>query len=241
MKQALRSPQAKTMTVKAHELFKCMVDNDLTVSQAGEILDISATASHSRAKTAIRAEGIPAILAQYPGLAGKLRGTEPNKLSTAFIEANEADKMRRRDVAQINPGQELDALQNKLRQTLSYLDATTLSTAKASELTSVIKTLFDVSQTIQGKPSSITASQNVKALDDLLPQVMREAARRGIVIEGEVVKDAIVVPSAKTLSDSAAQVLDPPVEGHVAHPPGGQGAGGVPASESEEFFDPFKL
>lgn len=235
------------MTDKAHELFKMMVDNDLTTAQAGEILCISATAAHSRVKTAIRAEGIPTILAQYPGLAGKIRGTEPNKLSTAFIEASEADRLRRREVAPINQGQELDALNNKLRQALSYLDATMLSTAKASELTSVIKTLFEVSQTIQGKPSNITASQNVKALDALLPQVLSEAKRRGIVLEGEVISDAVfsAAPEGiKTQVDRPAQVLSsdavsPEVDGHT--PPGHLSRSPIQRVDETEIFDPFKL
>lgn len=241
MSRALRAPVVKKMTDKARELFKMMIDNDLTAAEAGDILGISAQSAHSRIKTAIRAEGIPTILAQYPGLAGKIRGTEPNKLSNAFIESSETDRLRRREVAQINPGQELDALNNKLRQALSYLDATTLSTAKASELTSVIKTLFEVSQTIQGKPSNITASQNVKALDALLPQVMREAKRRGIIIEGEIVKDANDMPRAQTVEGLGDRVLDATPLGDEAHPPMGVGVGGVQSQEGEEFLDPFKF
>jgi len=165
----------------------------------------------------------------------------PAKKPTGITQKAKEDKAARaRDLVIIKPDDLLSASQEKLCLALSYLDVHQLSVAKATELISVIKQLFDITQVLQGKPTTITANNNRKALTQLIPLVLKEAERRGLqvagqVIEGEVtrVKDhASSVPSAKPRGG----------EGTRHTPPGASDSGPIaprPQSEFSKLLDDF--
>lgn len=126
------------------------------------------------------------------------RTSTRKSLTAAELKARATKRLAKRAIVLVKPEDLLSASQEKLCLALSYLDVSQLSTAKATELIAIIKGLFDISQVLQGKPTAIHASNNRKALADLIPAVLKEAERRGLslggrTIEGEVVK----VPSAR--------------------------------------------
>lgn len=146
------------------------------------------------------------------------------KTSTAAqIKSRNCKKLTTRAIIPIDPDDMLTAAQQKMCLALSYLDVSQLSVAKATDLITVIKQLFDITQVLQGKPTAITASNNRKALKDLIPLVLKEAERRGLarsekVIEGEVV-------SSSALS----------TEGTRHTPSGASCSGPIQPSEQSEF------
>lgn len=156
-------------------------------------------------------------------MAAKPRHTLRKTLTAAELTKRANKKLANRLVIKVKPEDLLTTSQEKLCLALSYLDATQLSTAKATELMSVIKQLFEITQILQGKPTAIHASNNRKALVDLIPAVLKEATRRGYVaparvIEGEVVKE----PGGEA-------------RGTRHTPPGGHGPGPIPPSVQSDF------
>lgn len=153
------------------------------------------------------------------------RQTTRNTLTAAEIKKRSTKKLAERAIELINPNDLLSASQEKLCLALSYLDITQLSQAKATELISVIKQLFDITQVLQGKPTSINASANRKALEDLLPRMIREAERRGMQVasQGKVIEGEVL--SAKPLRAKSTR--------HT--PPGHSVSGPIAASERSDF------
>jgi len=211
-----------------------MSDKGLSMVKAALSLGLSSSAASSRMKTAKRRVGIEGIEAEYPALRGVFRGSQVNKGSGEALAFRAKAQAQGRDITLIKPDQILDTSLDKLCLSLSYLDAHQLSTAKASELMSIIKGLFDISQVLQGKPTSISAGANLKALDALLPAVMREAARRGVTVDAKAVR---VEETSKKRANPGPQVAARGSEegGPEAHPPGGLGAGPIEPPEPSAF------
>jgi len=107
----------------------------------------------------------------------------------------------------------LTTIQSKMALALGYMDRVNLASATLNELTSAVKNLFDMQQILQGKPTQINASQNMRAIKDLLPAILKEATRRGITIEGQI---------------------DPPPK---AHPPAGVIVGSHPPHSTSDFLE----
>lgn len=156
-------------------------------------------------------------------MVSKARGTTRKTLTAAEIKKLAVKKALNRDIILVKPDDLLTASQEKLCLALSYLDVHQLSVAKATELISVIKQLFDITQVLQGKPTAIHATNNRKALKDLIPAVLREAERRGLAIQGRVIEGEVVSCS------------DPGGEGTRHTPPGASCPGPIQPSVQSEF------
>ena len=149
-------------------------------------------------------------------MATNQRQTTRKTLTAAEIKKRSIVKLSKRSIQLIEPNDLLTASQEKLCLALSYLDVTQLSQAKATELIAVIKQLFDITQVLQGKPTSINLSSNRKALEVLIPAMLREAERRGMQVSGQVIEGSAVR-----------------VKGHT--PPGASGAGPIQPREQSDF------
>lgn len=167
-----------------HKVLDFINKNHCAISECAKILGMQASSASAKIKSALDRVGLPALLAQYPGATEALLmcdAKRKGKSAPGIVEREQPALIAQQDL--------LNATQDKLCLVLSYIDRHNISRAKLSELTGLIKALFDVSQVMQGKPTSISHSESVRALKDLVPALMTEAQRRGIVtVEGEVVE-----------------------------------------------------
>lgn len=197
------------------ELLDALVRHNTKVSPAAAELGVGSQSVYTRLRTIRNRIPRDVIIKAYPALI-KLFPPPPGAQDKAPSTEPEAPP----PITPIKPDELLPATVERLCAAVAHITDYRLQGAKVSELNSLIKTLFEVSQVLQGKPTSISHSENVKALKDLVPALVKEATRRGIDIEGEVV-----------------DVQGP---GPEAHPPGGSGAGPVeprPQSEFSKFLD----
>lgn len=107
-----------------------------------------------------------------------------------------------------------EGVRGKMSLVLKYMDNFTLATAKMSELSSAFKVLFEAKQLLDGKPTQIMDSTARMELDKLVPQLMKEARRRGIMVkdvEGEVIEGTINQPKKKKLK------IPPKKNSHFPH------------------------
>jgi hypothetical protein len=83
-----------------------------------------------------------------------------------------------------------EELGKKLAQVLFYVDATSLGQAKLSELAQMLRVLFEAKQLLDGKPTTILNREEKQELKTLLPRLLVEAKRRGLVmkdVKGQVI------------------------------------------------------
>jgi hypothetical protein len=194
-------------TPKQTELLDLLVKTKGNQSKASRELGLSMSAIRSRIKTMQRNIPRNILLKEYPSI-GHIFHLEKSETppEVEFVEPLTADTM-------------LEGTLAKLGYAVGCLTQSKLRSAKVSELNSLVKTLFDVTQVLQGKPTSISHSENVKKLKELVPALVQEAARRGITLEGEVL-DVDVRGTRR---------------GASAHPPGGQGLGPVKPRVQSDF------
>lgn len=176
-----------------------------TVTQAAERLNVQANSITSRLQHATKACGVESLLQAYPHAAPallKLRDKQARQLQ-ATLQRPQLPAIEAEHPAIVDSTNLLPALQEKIALALSYIDRFAISGAKLSELNTTIKTLFDVAQVLQGKPTSISHTDNVRTLKDLVPALMREASRRGMIdIDGEVVEVREAKHKRKQRSDA---------------------------------------
>lgn len=77
----------------------------------------------------------------------------------------------------------LDTLEEKIALALSYLDEFTLARANARDIASVVNVLMEKRQLIRGEPTQIVSNEERKALDELVPELLKECARRGMTVD----------------------------------------------------------
>jgi hypothetical protein len=139
------------------------------------------------------------IRTQMP--ATEMRTQFPEPLSQpAPVPASPLDQVRRRVVTKsalaARPKKSLteaelrEELGKKLAQVLFYVDATSLGQAKLSELAQMLRVLFEAKQLLDGKPTTILNREEKQELKTLLPRLLVEAKRRGLVmkdVKGQVI------------------------------------------------------
>ncbi len=220
----------KDLTAAQQEVCDIMADQGLNVSDAARMLGIPRSAAYARLRQALRVTGSARILELYPSLAWKF---DPNhKDKPIHAELSDPDPSVKL-VAPIDPENPLPAIQERLALVLDRITPSKLSAAKLSELSGMMKQLFEAAQLLQGKPTTISDRSNVAALDKLVPAVLAEAERRGLafdqakVVPGEVLEvQASCVPSAEVEA-----------RGDEAHPPGGLGVATIQTQEPTTFSE----
>lgn len=181
-------------------------------------------------KAAVRKHGPAQLCEMFPGATSVIMHNFDKLVSGGPVTRKKGVALRPPVSAEhpetIDEKDFLSALQERMCLALSYIDRYNLSNAKLSEINTTLKTLFDVAQIIQGRPTSISHNENMRALKDLVPALMREAERRGIInTQGRVIE---VVESEERGATRDAW-------GTEAHPPGGFESGPVQPSGQSEF------
>ena len=84
-------------------------------------------------------------------------------------------------------------LDDRAHRALQYLDDSTLAASSAKDLAIVIGIMLEKRQLLRGEPTQILSTEERMSLRDLMPELVREAKRRGLVIDLSA-EDAIVTP-----------------------------------------------
>jgi len=231
---------------KGAEVLDIMAENGGSLGDAARQLGIGYNVSYARIQTVMRNCTRDILLRRYPNLVEffdrsiQFRRTEPGVAAVAAAKIAESPPPPIVPIVPIDPSKLLQELINKMCTAVACIDDTKLSTAKLGEIMSTIKTMFDITQVLQGKPTSISRSDNLKALKDLAPALLRELNRRGVTIDAkvaervDVVTKAIVVEDVKDVKDDKVRI-DVPGAGSEAHPPVGVCSGPINHRDPSEF------
>lgn len=76
-------------------------------------------------------------------------------------------------------------LEQKLWLALQYLDDFALAAASAKDVASTVDLLIENIQLLKGKPTSIMSHSERRQINELIPLLLDEAKRRGVMLEGE--------------------------------------------------------
>ena len=131
--------------------------------------------------------------------------TEPDpylKIKEAFALAGlpnpVSDKLIRRlrikynsalmEVKSLKTQEILDLLNRRIHLGLQYLDDKVMAEASARDIMLGLGVMIEKRQLLRGEPTQIISDHERKKLHELLPALIAEGQRRGITIEGEVVK-----------------------------------------------------
>lgn len=182
-----------------------ILESGRTVEEVAEELGISVDNVKTRVRTLLDTAG-DAILERYPSVFMSLNGMEGLDLGTDVIKmAREVgiskpmlESLRRRisakqglqpaDPRALTDRQLINGLEEKIALALSYLDSFALAGASAKDLQAVIDGLISNVQLLKGKPTSITSVEDRRRINELLPLLVLEAQKRGVVLEGEFKK-----------------------------------------------------
>lgn len=74
-------------------------------------------------------------------------------------------------------------LNDRARRALEWLDDTALAGASAKDLAIVVGILLEKRQLLRGEPTQILSVEERRRLDELVPVLLREAQRRGMLLE----------------------------------------------------------
>jgi hypothetical protein len=78
----------------------------------------------------------------------------------------------------------INALEEKIALVLQYLDPFSMAGSSAKDLEGVLDGLISNAQLLKGKPTSITSVEDRRKLNELLPLLVQEAKRRGVIVDG---------------------------------------------------------
>lgn len=74
-------------------------------------------------------------------------------------------------------------LEAKLALALSYVDEHALSRANIRDLASLVALFVDRRQLLRGEPTQIASIEDRRAMNEIMPLLLREAQRRGVTID----------------------------------------------------------
>ncbi len=86
----------------------------------------------------------------------------------------------------------IDKIESRIHTVLSFLDPYVMAGASAKDLSSSLDYLIKNAQLLKGKPTQIMSHVERRQLNELIPEIMREAKRRGVIID--VVPTEIMTP-----------------------------------------------
>jgi len=91
----------------------------------------------------------------------------------------------------LKTGEILDIINKKIHHASLYLDDKSLGEASARDLMLGMSALVEKRQLLRGEPTQIISDHERKKLHELLPDLVREAQRRGITVEGQVMEKTL--------------------------------------------------
>ena len=89
------------------------------------------------------------------------------------------------DLSQLSDKQIIDVMREKLSLAFGYMDDFAFAGASAKDLAIVADSLINNIQLLSGKPTSITTIEDRRKINELIPALVEEAHKRGLVIEGQ--------------------------------------------------------
>lgn len=89
----------------------------------------------------------------------------------------------------------IDVIDEKISMALSYMDDVSMQAASASQLAVIFGILSDKRQLLRGEPTQILSVLERSSLDELMPVLLAEAARRGQSVELTQNADGEYVPA----------------------------------------------
>lgn len=154
-----------------------VLGGSLTEAQIGQLMGIMARTPEAGVRAAAIAEGFS-------------------------VEAvNEFLKVMRREnvgvgtaVKVLGHNEMIAALDEKLSLALHHLDADRFKAANIQQIAIVFGILAEKRELLKGKPTQIFSFEERRSMRDLLPNALREAQRRGLVVDATYTEDNAVEP-----------------------------------------------
>jgi len=91
-------------------------------------------------------------------------------------------------VQEVKVNELIALLDDRAMRAVAHMDDFAMATAGVKDLAIAAGVMIDKSQLLKGQPTSIISTAEREQLRDLLPKLLREAERRGITIEGEIIR-----------------------------------------------------
>ncbi len=153
----------------------------------------------------------PAPLSQELQVALLDAASEPlvnlkHALAGVGLDSANSERLLRRLRARIMPatnelravktGSIVAKIEDKIDRALDWLDDEVLAASSAKDLAIVLGIMIEKRNLLRGEPTHIFSSTERQSLDELMPQLMKEAERRGLTIEMEMSEEgAYVLPA----------------------------------------------
>lgn len=144
------------------------------------------------------------LLAKYPVVYMQAQGVEGLEPTTDVIKASNelglskqmTEAIKRRMTARkgvdvgtpkaLTDRQLIGVIEDKIALTLNYLDHFNLAGAPAKDIQAILDGLIKNAQLLKGRPTAITSVEDRRKINELLPLLVQEAKRRGVIIDAEV-------------------------------------------------------
>ena len=91
----------------------------------------------------------------------------------------------------VKAGEMLKLLDDRAHRALLYMDDSVMAAASGKDLAIMVGVLVDKAQLLRGQPTAILSTEERMSLRDLMPEMVREIRRRGLVIDATA--DEIIV------------------------------------------------
>jgi hypothetical protein len=164
-------PVAKKLRSPEHD------DRELATDEKARLLEIMATVPEGDVRRTAAAEGFP------------MRVVDKfiRRMRTRHVGTAEAVKA-------FGHGEMLHALGEKMTLALQAMTPEKMADSPARDLAVVFGILAEKRELLQGKPTQIFSFEERRSMKELLPAAIREAQRRGFVIDGTYTEDSSVEP-----------------------------------------------
>lgn len=131
----------------------------------------------------------------------------------------------------------LDKIDDRLDRAVDGIDEMALARAPLRDKVYAADRLFNMRQLLKGEPTQIVSSDERKALNDLIPALIRSAQRRGVIIDGigrTLEAPQRGVPDSRLIVDG--EIIEPSAGPDAAQPGGGvdvEPSSAVPAATGQ--------
>lgn len=95
-------------------------------------------------------------------------------------------------------------VEDRLVRTIDAIDDEAIADANLKDRAYAADRMFNMRQLLKGEPTAIVSNADRAKLNELLPLLMREAQRRGIIIDGQ----AVPVEEQRGIPDSRVDIVD---------------------------------
>ena len=191
----------KTKLTPADEQLLTAIENGQTYEDLATHYEVEPDVLRTRVGQALNRTDKDELLRRFPIVYMQVKGVEGLDPTKDVIKMSKeigvpkplTDALRRRILARQGGQDALPApltdrelvqtLKGKLALSLQYLDPYVLAGSTSKELMGVIDDTIKNIQLLEGKPTSITSHEDRRKFNELLPLVIQEAKRRGLVID----------------------------------------------------------